>query len=370
MCRAIWVDRHGLPSLIPPWKDLAGRSIEDNVYYTPHYALALIETVARHASVKILTIWNDGALVALLPVKRRTMSLPGLVPLGHAWQTLFTFSCTPLIDRQQPALSASALLDGLAGLGPGEWVFPQMNVEGPAFCALTEALDKRAVPWLKLNAFQRASLNSGQSFESHMQDHLSSKRRRELARNRRRLEERGQVTIESHQSGPGLAKAVDAFLRLEAGGWKGKRGTALSCREDTREFALKAFNSEENKVCRADLLLLDGTPIAAGIIVFAGSTGFTVKNAYDESYAAFSAGLLLEVEVLKSFLAEPWADRLDSATSGSHVIDGLWPGRIEVADLAFSFSSAAPRLRLFTYARSTLAMSKAKSALKRLLNRN
>jgi hypothetical protein len=367
--RSKLVEAAELSSLVPDWQDLAGRSIEANVYYEPHYALALIDTVARRTNVKFLTVWNGDLLVALLPVRRPACAVPGLVPSGRAWQSLFTFSCTPLIDRSQPEPSAAALLAGLAGLASGEWVIPRLNVNGPACRALTGALGDRGAPWRYLAAFQRASLATGQSFESHLQQHLGSKRRRELARNRRRLEERGQVTHESHSSGPSLARAVDAFLRLEAGGWKGKRGTALLCDKDTRDFAVRAFNSQHEGVCRADLLLLDGTPIAAGLTVFAGRTGFTVKNAYDEAYASFSAGLLLEVEVLRSFLTERWAERLDSATSGSHVIDSLWPDRIEVADLAFSLSRVAPRLRLAAYAQSASFKSRAKSSLKRLLNR-
>lgn len=363
------IDRNEFASLTPHWQRLADRCIEDNVYYSPHYALSLVETVARRVNMRMLTVWTGNTLVALLPVTTAAFSVPGMIPVGQGWQTLFTFNCTPLIDRHQPVLAASALIEGLAGLRRGEWVIPLLNVDGAAFGALTEALKRRGVPWLILSEFQRASLARGPSFESHMHEHLSSKRRRELARNRRRLAELGRVSIETHLSGPGLASAVEAFLKLEAGGWKGRRGTALSCRDDTRQFALKAFNSDDSKACRADVLLLNGTPIAAGIIVFAGKTGFTVKNAYDETYAAYGAGLLLEVEVLKSFLAEHWAERLDSATSGRHVIDTLWPGRMRVGDLAFSFSSPAPGLRLSAYARSRLAVSKAKTAVKRLLNR-
>jgi hypothetical protein len=38
--------------------------------------------------------------------------------------------------------------------------------------------------------------------------------------------------------------------------------------------------------------------------VFAGGTGFTVKCTYDEAYRSYSAGMLLETEVIRSFVAE------------------------------------------------------------------
>ena len=64
-----------------------------------------------------------------------------------------------------------------------------------------------------------------------------------------------------------------------------------------------------NSNCRADVLTLDGVPIAVSLIAIAGRTGFTIKSCYDEAYRSYSAGLLLEVEVIPQFpirkLGEP-----------------------------------------------------------------
>jgi hypothetical protein len=180
-----------------------------------------------------------------------------------------------------------------------------------------------------------------------MKSHVAAKRRKDIARNRRRLAELGPVEHETHCRGDALDRAVVAFLQIEASGWKGKRGTALACDERTRRFAIDAFaGAAGNSICRADVLTLSGVPIAVSLIALMGRTGFTVKCSYDEAYRSYSPGLLLETEVIRSFLSGDWADRLDSATAGTHVIDSLWPGRIEVADLVFSVAPRAARLRL------------------------
>jgi hypothetical protein len=80
-------------------------------------------------------------------------------------------------------------------------------------------------------------------------------------------------------------------------------------------------------------------------MALAGDTGFTVKCAFDEAYRNYSAGLLLEVEVIRSLIAEKWARRLDAATAGPHVVDDLWPGRVIVADLIFSLAHRHSRFR-------------------------
>jgi hypothetical protein len=165
-----------------------------------------------------------------------------------------------------------------------------------------------------------------------------------------------------------FARAVLAFLKIETNGWKGKQGTALACDEKTAKFAMNAFTGDEaNSICRADILMLNGAPIAVSLITLAGRTGFTVKCSYDEAYRSYSAGLLLEIEVIRSFLSENWASRLDSATAGTHVIDSLWPGRIEVADLIFSLSPDYPELRLSALQTSDQMRRKIRTGIKGLL---
>jgi hypothetical protein len=117
------------------------------------------------------------------------------------------------------------------------------------------------------------------------------------------------------------------------------------------------------------VLTLAGKPVAVSLTLFAGRTGFAVKCAYDEAYRAYSAGLLLELEVMRSLLSGSWADRLDSGTDGKHVIDGLWPGRLEVADLIFSCAPHYPQLRVSAFQRAEQVKQAAKRATKSLISR-
>lgn len=347
---------------------LCERSIEDNVYYSPKYALALLDTVERR-KVSILTLWQGDTMVALLPTTHLPLGIPGLFPSSSGWGTLYTFNGMPILDGKETRRVAAALVDCMARTHGGDWIIPQVNVGGPAFDALTGAFLERGIPWQVHSPFERAMLAAGMDYGQHLDANVSSKRQRDLARSRRKLEEIGRVSCQSHTSGPGLQRAVLAFLELEAKGWKGRRGTALACRDDTREFALRAFASDEEGQCRADVLMLDDNPVAVGIMVLSGKTAFTVKGAYDEAYARCSAGLLLELEVLKSFLGSPWADKLDSATAGKHVIDEFWPERQQVANLAFSFSKIFPSQRLSVMQASSRIQTRARARIKHWLGR-
>ncbi len=354
-----------LQTLLPAWEDLCQRSVEDNVYYSPRYASALLESVEADGKVAFAVVRDGEKLLALLPFTSRKFAIPLLEPAASAWQSKYTFSCMPLLDKDRKQRAATALLNVLASEREGEWILPTVNTTGGACQALIAALEERDLPWAILNQFQRAKLEAGRTFDEHMQFNVSSKRRRELARNRRGLEALGKVAHEIHYCGEGLERAVAAFLEIEASGWKGRRGTALACNAATRQFAIRAFAaSQDDSSCRADVLTLDGKPIAVGLTTFAGQTGFTVKCTYDEAYRRYGAGLLLEIEVIRSFLSGRWASHLDAATAGAHVIDNLWPGRVVVGDLMFSLSPRYAELKLSALRIAEQAKRSAKEELK------
>jgi CelD/BcsL family acetyltransferase involved in cellulose biosynthesis len=291
------------------------------------------------------------------------------------WQTPYTFSCMPLLDRDCADDAATAILSALPRLRPDNWLIPTINIKGNVFAALTAALDRLSLSWQTTAPFQRAALRPNLSFEEHVAKHVGSKRRRELSRNRRKLAELGRLAHASHTGGPELERAVAAFLAIESKGWKGDRGTALAASPLTLQFAKSAFKSSNpDWTCRADILSLDDKPIAVGLMARAGRTGFTVKCTYDEDYRRYGVGLLLEEDFIRSLLAEKFVDRVDSATNGEHVIDGLWPERIEVGDLIFSADPRMTKNRFALLMRIDHCRRTAKQALRetrdRLLRRN
>lgn len=363
------LDSKAMQTHLLAWEDLCTRSAEENVYYSPRYIRALLDHVERD-HVDFAVIWNRSKIVALLPFTRSKPAIPLLWPSRSAWKTKYNFNSVPLLDRELRAEAAEALLDLLGSVSNGEWIFPDANMQGEVAQSLLKAMASKGVPSILTGSYFRAVLETGHTYEEHMRLNISKKRRKSLARNRRRLEELGEVEFESHTSGGQLKHAINIFLEIEMNGWKGQRGTALACSDGTRKFAMEAFSGEEAHSCgRADVLKLDGSPIAVSLAVLSGRTGFTVKCCYDESYSSYSPGLLLEVEVIRSFLSDKWADRLDSATIEGHVIEGFWPGRIEIADIVFSLAPHNPRLRCAVLKRSIDARNFIRASAKKLLRR-
>ena len=104
---------------------------------------------------------------------------------------------------------------------PSYWMIPRITTGSDTAAALATAFEKRLLKHRIIASFKRAAVSRGHSFEEHMKRNVAPKRRRELARNRRRLSELGSVRHVSVTGGPELVKAVEAFLSIEASGWKG-----------------------------------------------------------------------------------------------------------------------------------------------------
>ncbi|PCJ68746.1 MAG: hypothetical protein COA62_12965 [Rhodobiaceae bacterium] len=345
--RTCVLDRQALLNLGPEWEELSDNALEANAYYNRQYVEALLTHLERRP-VKALAVYRGPQLAALLFFVTDRQHWLGLAKVNKTWTTLYTTLTIPLVDKRHADETIEALViamgDGTAG--SKIWLCPDITLEGDVTTRLSAALRARNLPTQKFDVFERATMTRRGSFEEHRQSQFSRKRRKELERIRRRLSEKGTVTDATYTSGPELDQAVEEFLRIEASGWKGDRGTALGCSEASRAFARQAFGNHKGKsITRADLLFLDGKPIAGELTIMMGRTGFTIKCAFDETYRSEGVGLLLFENCIRHFLDNDWADHLDSAAAGGHMIGRLWNSSIKMGDILFA---AGPSLLPFS----------------------
>ena len=72
--------------------------------------------------------------------------------------------------------------------------------------------------------------------KQYMEKALSSSSRKKLRQHRRRLAEKGALESKVVNETEAVGSAVEEFLRLEAAGWKGRKGTALLCKPADATF--------------------------------------------------------------------------------------------------------------------------------------
>ena len=86
-------------------------------------------------------------------------------------------------------------------------------------------------------------------------------------------------------------------------------------------------------LCRIDTLAVAGEPVAMGIVLRSGDRAYYWKTAYDERFARHSPGKRSRRRSATLQCSRPDAALTDSCAIPDHpMIDGVWSGRMKVAD--------------------------------------
>ena len=313
-------DPASLRALVPDWEALAADAAEPNPFYEHWALLPALEAYAARDDVRCIAVWQDGRLDALFPMQleRRFRGLP--ISALRSWRHRNMLVCTPLIRaRAAPQCITALLRSGLAQVMEFLWV----SAGGTFYGALAEAASQAGLPWTVSDAYVRAVLVRDRDPRSRFNSNMKNNLRRWQAR----LAQVGKLTPVRLAPDGGLAAWTEEFMRLEASGWKGKAGSALSCREDDRRFVAavfpEAFRRGRLQITGLDL---DGRPLARHCMLTHGEGAFCFKIAYDEAYASCSPGILGEVDNVGQFLELPGLRWLDSNTApeNNHSYARVW----------------------------------------------
>jgi CelD/BcsL family acetyltransferase involved in cellulose biosynthesis len=354
------------------WRRLAESAVEPNGYYLPDWELAVNASARGRTGTSALIAQieteNDGAarLIGLMPVvamsRAYKIPLPALVS-GHPYGTL----CTPLLDRDMAPDAAAQLLQAARNAGARALILREVALDGAAMKAFDEVLRQEDLRPRVLQSHLRASLDATRGAEELLREALGPKKLKELRRQRHRLAQYGAVRFEVARRPEAVAAALETFLRLEASGWKGKRGTALMQDDGDASFIRRAAPAlAANSQCEIVTLHADIMPVAAAIVLRHQDRAFYFKLGIDERFAKFSPGVQLTLELTRHLCADPAIASADSMASPDHpMINPIWRGRFAIGDVLIPLRRGDPvvtlihtalmlRLRLREIARSVV----------------
>lgn len=327
------------------WDDLAAYASEPNVFAERWFVEPGLRHMAGDVQVRMIAIWEDEgrSLAGLLPVRVATQY--GRMRVRHVqnWVHDQSFLGTPLVRRGRERAFWSQVLATLdaAEWAPGFLHLTGMVEDGPVHRGLAEAAAALGRPCSLVHRTRRALLEAGLSPEAYREQAIRKKKRKEIGRLRNRLAELGEVRFETLEDAADAPLWCEDFLALEAKGWKGQDGSALAREPHTaaffREIFAGAFAAGRLETLR---LALDGRPIAMLVNFHAGGGGFSYKIAFDEEFARFSPGVLIELENLR-LLARPGFRWMDSCAAENHpMIDTLWRERRSIVRLTVPLAGA------------------------------
>ncbi len=319
--------------------DLAARALQPNVFYEPEYLLAA-RSLALAKGAGVLLVSSGDRLIGALAGRIEGLAYGRPVPTFVAWELPYAPLSVPLVDREAADVAVDTFLNEVPLLpgSPRVALFRLMDREGPFARVLADRLYSRMKQPHALDLHRRAALIPG---EADPLKGVAQKRLKELRRQHKRLAEHGTLVRET-VTGEGIEAAVEAYLKLEAAGWKGRIGAAASV-SGAGSFLAEAVTglAREGKA-RIDFLKFDGKTIAATILLFSGNRAWFWKTAYDENYARFSPGVLLALELTETLGRDRRNALVDSCAVANHsMIDHLWRGRIEVADWIVPLADAS-----------------------------
>lgn len=315
------------------WARLSESAATANAFLDPSFVLPAVRHLPGGRRVRLLvagSVQQPWSSLALVVPKSRWRRLP-LTALGtwvHDQQGL----ATPLIDGRDPDRAAVDFVAALEEQVSRAGVFGQDEhaAQGRAALGIDAAL--AAAGWRRSvwRSSQRAVLLSGPQQQAVLIEPAR------LRTKRRRLErDVGPISV-LDCSGPDEAEfGARTLLDLEASGWKGRQGSAMTQRPGEAAMLLDVAQAAGRAGTLRSMVLMAGeSPIAAQLDLVAGDTWFHWKTAYDETRSAVSPGRLLLTHVLERFVREGlrcW----DSCTVPGHpVMDGLLPDRRTIVEVA------------------------------------
>jgi CelD/BcsL family acetyltransferase involved in cellulose biosynthesis len=339
--RVEWRAISALEPIAKQWRSLAARALEPNVFYDPAFALAAAPVFGARSGAVL--VWSkSGTLMGLFPARLAGWG-DGSFPMAVGWTHPYAPLGTPLVDRDEAEPVIAAWLDHLAHehAMPALLMLPMLPESGAFAAALDAVLARKRLRSAPFGRHRRALLERSSAQDSQVT--TSARKRKELQRQRRRLEDFGSVNFSAAGERDQILPALEDFLVLEASGWKGVAETAAANDPAVRRFVETAVTALATQgQARIDRMVLGGRAIAAAITLRAGDTAWFWKIAYNEGVARFSPGVQLVNELTPNLAAQPGLAQVDSCATADHpMIDHMWHGRLALCDLLIAVKRPA-----------------------------
>lgn len=328
------------------WDALAMHACEPNPFYESWYLLPSLSAFDPKGEVELLVFEAGEQLAGLMPVCRSAAYYHRSLPHLRNWLHPNIFLGAPLVAtglEREFWHHVLAWADDHCGVAAFLHIAP-LPLDGPVATSLRAVLQAEGRPAALVGTQERAMLQSNLSPDAYLEESLSTKKRKELRRQHRRLEEEGTLEFNRQADAECITSWAEQFLSLEMRGWKGEAGSALACRPDTERLFRQCLQgaATRGKLERLDIRL-DGKPIAMLANFISGPGAFSFKTAFDEDFSRFSPGVLLQRENLAVLDRQDIA-WCDSCAGEDHpMIDHFWRERRTVGKLNIAIGGAVRR---------------------------
>ena len=338
-------DKRGLQDLASEWDRLAGPL--ENPLMNHEWFMACARTFYEEGELHIVTVQSRENIAAIAPLAitrtqgRECLELVG-VPYLHE-------PCGLLYDSRE---SLERLIKEVIKLRQ-PLLLNRIPADDP-----TSKLFRECSKYRGLIIERNTSLCIRVHITTRWSDYvksLSSRRRYDLRRARKRAEERGDVSFKISCPAPDeLNRWLDMAFQVESESWKGRNGSALLYNHKIQQFFRKYANlASRDSILRIGFMFINDEVAAMQIAIEYAQRFWVLKIGYDEKWAKCSPGIQLTHESIRyafnhglksyEFLGsdEPWLhmwskDKADYTSVGMYPLTfkGLYGLGIDLTDYA------------------------------------
>jgi CelD/BcsL family acetyltransferase involved in cellulose biosynthesis len=287
------------PSDEAAWRDLATRSVEPNPFFEVDFVVPASRHLEGGHDAALLVAEEAGRFHACVPVVRGRRLGGRCFPVSSSWLHLYGFLGTPLVAPERGVEAVGTLLSVMMrrALWPRIVVLGLFGDDGPIASYLRHAARELGLAVHVRWSGDRAVFDC-QNGDADLTAPRVKRERRSKARQWRRLrDDWGEPVVVDWA---GQRDASEAFLAIEAAGWKGRAGTALASRASDAAF-FREVTGRFRDAGRLHLYALEanGSTLAMQTNLCAGGALFDWKVAYDEQFSRYSPGAQLQLHVVE-----------------------------------------------------------------------
>ena len=287
----------GLESLRSTWDEVLAGMTHRRFFHLWQWYHSYLKCLAPDPNNLMFFLFTKGETpVAIFPLQFSKISLGGLELKALAFPSHNHMPfCDLVCNREALHLPLFQLLSQhLRNQGKSWDMIKLLHLLEDA-CAIQVNNNQPPPRFLLRNEGRCNFIDTTGTYESFLSG-LSKKFRGSLKHAKQNLNELPGVEFTFTQNGPELEEMFEAFIDVEASGWKGAlgSGTAIKLHPSLRCFyrTLTRTLSASGKVS-INTLTTDGKCIAAQFCLLLDETAYTLKMGYDEGYKRYAPGKLL-----------------------------------------------------------------------------
>ncbi len=304
------------PIMVRAWERLAADTAA-----VPFTHPGWVQAWAGRRRISLITAGPVNGHAAVLPMLRR----------GGTLATPTDWHCPVFEAAATDDAALGDLAAELANGGAHKIVLGFLDAAGSTFRVLRSELDRAGFTIECRPRMESPFIDLSDGWEAYSRS-LPAKKRSDLRRRRRRLEEAGRVTIEVYDGSGNLDALLTEGFAVEAAGWKGGEGTAIASNPAIERLYREAAHWAAGEGwLRLAFLRIDGRPIAFDYCIQDDRRHYLLKTGYDPEYRGSAPGSLLRVEMIERAFgagletyefagnAEPW--KLEWTKAARHIVE-------------------------------------------------